>query len=150
MEQDSVLVKTSWSTAEAVKLCGLSRDMLHYLCRTGVVVPTTSRKSGDRGHGVLRRYSFPDLMSFKVVKRLTESGVSPLKVKHAIRELHRLGVSLHRLPTSHVVIFDKSVYRWDGEGNPFRVSDGQQAFGFIVDLASIRDELLNDITKLAA
>lgn len=149
MEQDSVY-KSSWSTAEAVKLCGITRDMLHYLCRTGIVVPSTSRKNGERGHGILRRYSFTDLMSFKVVKRLTESGVSPLKVKHAIRELHRIGVSLHRLPSSHVVIFDKNVYQWDGEGNPFRVSDGQQAFGFIVHLASIRDELVTDIAKQAA
>ncbi len=124
--------------------------MLHYLCRVGVVVPTLSRKSGARGHGVVRRYSFTDLVSFKVVKQLTESGVSPLKVKQAIRKLHQMGVSLHRLPSSHVVIFEKNVYQWDGLGSPFRVVDGQRAFGFILDLGSIRDELVEAIVRQVA
>lgn len=149
MERNSIQ-KSAWTTAEACKLTGIKKDMLHYLCRAGIVVPTTSRKSGQRGHGVLRQYSFADLVSFKVVRRLTESGVSPLKVKHAIRELHGLGVSLRKLPSSHVVIFDKSVYQWDGSGSPFRVADGQQAFGFILNLSSIQEELAADIAKLAA
>lgn len=113
-------------------------------------MPSVSRQKGDRGHGVLRRYSFTDLVSFKVVKRLTQSGVSPLKVKSAIQELHRLGVSLHKSPSSHIAIFGKSVYQWDGQGSPFMVGDGQQAFGFILDLSSIREELASDIDRLAA
>ncbi len=140
----------TFSSAQAVRLTGITRDMLHYLCRAGIVVPTASRKRGERGHGVLRQYSFADLVSFKVVKRLCLSGVSPLKVKRAIRELHGLGISLRALPSSHVVIFENSVYRWDGRGNPFRVLDGQQAFGFILDLESIRAELVAEIEQLAA
>lgn len=139
---------STYTTAESVALTGIKRDMLHYLCKVGIVVPSTSRKQGTRGHGVPRRYSFTDLVSFKVVKKLCESGVSPLKVKAAIRELHKLGVSLNTLPASRVVIFEKSVYKWDGRGDPFRMSDGQQAFGFILDLSSIRDELANDIHRM--
>ena len=135
---------------DAVRLTHISRDMLNYLCRVGVVVPTVSRKKGKRGHGVQRCYSFTDLVSFKVVKKLTESGVSPIKVRKAIRELHTLGVSIHRLPSSHVVIFDQSVYQWDGVGDPFRVVDGQKAFGFVLDVASIRNELIHDIERLFA
>lgn len=153
MEQYSKLgpkQQTSWTSADAVRLTGIKRDMLHYLCRSGIVVPTTSRRNGERGHGVIRRYSFTDLISFKVVRRLTASGVSPMKVKKAIRELHGMGVSLHKLPSSHVVILDKSVYQWDGQGSPFRVADGQQAFGFILDLSSIREELVADITRSVA
>ena len=149
MERNSNL-RRSFSTADAERLTGVSRDMLHYLCRAGIVVPTTSRRNGQRGHGVLRRYSFTDLVSFKVVRRLTASGVSPMKVKSAIRDLHAMGVSLSNLPSSHVVIFEKSVYQWDGRGSPFRIVDGQQAFGFILDLSSIREELVADIAKMAA
>lgn len=124
--------------------------MLNYLCRVKVVIPTVSRSEGKTGHGVRRRYSFTDLVSFKVVKKLTEFGVSPVKVRTAIRDLHHIGVSLHRLPSSHVVIFEQSVYAWDGKGDPWRVSDGQKAFGFILDLAAIREELVAAIEKKAA
>jgi DNA-binding transcriptional MerR regulator len=141
----------TYSSAQAVAITGIKMDMLHYLCRVGIVVPTSSRKQGVRGHGVRRRYSFTDLISFKVVKKLCESGVSPLKVNSAIRELHRMGISLGSLPASRVVIFAKSVYKWDDwKKDPFRMSDGQQAFGFILDLTSIRDELVADIERLAA
>lgn len=124
--------------------------MLHYLCRVGVVVPTVSRRQGKRGHGVQRRYSFADLVAFKVVKQLTASGVSPVKARKAIKELHALGWSLTKLPSTRLVIFDQSVYRWDGKGDPFRVVDGQRAFGFILDVSSIQNELLRDIGQLAA
>jgi hypothetical protein len=141
---------TTFTSAQAVALTGIKKDMLHYLCKVGIVVPTSSRKQGQRGHGVPRRYSFTDLVCFKVVKKLCESGVSPLKVKAAIRELHKLGVSINSLPASRVVIFEKSVYKWDGTGDPFRMSDGQQAFGFILDLTTIHSELADDILRIAA
>lgn len=140
----------TFSTVDAVRLTGVSQPMLNYLCRVGVVVPTVSQEHGKRGHGTQRRYSFTDLISFKVVKRLTASGVSPVKVQKAIRDLHRLGVSVHSLPASHVLMFNQSVYLWDGSGDPLRIVDGQKAFGFILDLAGIRDELVRDIEKFAA
>jgi DNA-binding transcriptional MerR regulator len=141
---------TDFTSAQVVQLTGIKKDMLHYLCRVGIVVPSASRKHGERGHGVRRRYSFTDLVSFKVVKKLAENGVSPLKVKVAIRELHKMGVSLNSLPSSRVVIFEKSVYKWNGRGDPFRVSDGQWAFGFILDLSSIRDELVVELGGMTA
>ena len=72
-----------------------------------------------------------------------------MKVKAAIKELHQMGISVQKLPASRVVIVGKSVYRWD-KGDPFRVIDGQQAFGFILDLGHIKDELVADIARLAA
>ena len=86
-----------------------------------------------------------------VLRKLCESGVSPLKVNKAIREIHGMGISLSSLPASRVVIFEKSVYKWDDKRkDPFWMSDGQQAFGFILDLSSIRDELVAGIERLAA
>jgi len=141
----------AYSSAQIVALTGIKKDMLNYLCKTGIVVPTSSRKQGVRGHGVHRKYTFTDLVSFKVVKKLCESGVSPLKVNKAIREIHEVGISLNSLPASRVVIFEKSVYKWDDRRkDPFRMSDGQQAFGLFLDLSSIRDELVADIERLAA
>lgn len=146
----NTMYKSSFTTEEAVAVTGITRVMLHYLCRVSVVVPTVSRRQGRRGHGKDRRYSFTDLVSFKVVKNLTSSGVSPVKLRSAIRELHAMGISLYKLPSSHVVIFDKSVYQWDGKGDPFRVVDGQRAFGFVLDIGTIRNELIRNIEKLAA
>ena len=141
----------TYSSAKAVALTGIKKDTLYFLCKAGIVVPTSGRKQGKRGHGVRRKYTFTDIVSFKVVKKLCESGVSPLKVIKAIRELHGIGISLSSLPASRVVIFEKNVYEWDDRRkNPFRMSDGQQAFGFILDLSSTRDELVADIERLAA
>ena len=99
----------SYSSAQAVTLTGIKKDMLHYLPKAGIVGPTSSRKLSARGHGVQRRYNFTDLVSFKVVKKLCESGVSPLKVNKAIREIHGMGISLRSFPALLVVIFEKIV-----------------------------------------
>jgi DNA-binding transcriptional MerR regulator len=147
---DTPCMSQTYSTADAVRLTHIKADMLNYLCKMGIVVPTVTRREGVRGHGKQRRYNFSDLVLFKVVKRLAASGVQPLKVKRAIRELHTFGVSLHRLPSTHVVMFDQSAYLWDGVGDPFRIADGQRAFGFILDVGSIRAELIADIEALAA
>ena len=61
-----------------------------------------------------------------------------------------MGITIQRLPAERVVIFGKSVYVWEESSDPFRVIDGQQAFGFILDLQSISDELTKDLEKLAA
>jgi hypothetical protein len=140
----------TFSTASVIQLTHIKRDMLNYLCRAGIVTPTLSRKQGKRGHGIERRYSFTDVVSLKVVQKLAASGVQPLKVKKAIRELHQMGISINRLPSSHVVIVNKSVYQWQGKGDPFRVVDGQMAFGFILDVSAIRSELIRDIQRLVA
>jgi hypothetical protein len=141
----------TYTSAKTVALTGIKTDMLHYLCKVGIAVPMSSRKQGKRGHGVGRKCTFTDFVSFKVVKKLCESGVSPLKANKAIRELYGMEISLSSLPASRLVIFEKNVYKWDdGRKDPFRMSDGQQAYGFILDLFSIRDELVADIERLAA
>ena len=141
----------TYTSAKAVALTGIKKGMLHHLCKAGIVVPISNRKQDERGHGVLRKYTLTDLVSFKVVKKLCESSVSPLKVNKAIRELHGMGILLSSLPASCVVIFEKNVYKWDDRRkDPFRMSDGQQAFSFILDLSSIRDKLVADIERLAA
>lgn len=149
MVQDSIYM-TGFTTADAVRLTGIKRDMLNYLCKMQIVVPTISRRQGKRGHGLERRYNFTDLVTFKVVKQLAASGVQPLKVKKAIREMHAFGVSLHKLPASHVVMVGQSAYMWGGKGDPFRVADGQRVFGFVLDVGAIRTELIEDIDRLVA
>lgn len=141
---------SSFTTNDAVRLTGIKKDMLNYLCKMQLVIPTVSRRQGKRGHGFERRYNFTDLVAFKVVKQLAASGVQPLKVRKAIRELHAFGVTLQKLPASHVVMLGESAYLWNGRGNPFRVVDGQEAFAFVLDVASIRDELIRDIDQRVA
>lgn len=146
----SSIISEAYSTNAVINLTGIKRDMLNYLCKVGIVVPTVSRRRGKIGHGAQRLYSFRDLVSFKVAQHLAASGVQPLRLKKAIRELHAMGISLNNLPSSHVVIANKSVYQWNGKGHPFRVVDGQLAFGFVLDVESIRAELISDLKKLAA
>lgn len=59
-------------------LTGINKDMLHYLSKEDIVVPTSRRKQGERGYGVRSKYTFTDLVSFKVVKKPYGSVVSSL------------------------------------------------------------------------
>lgn len=67
----------TYTSAKAVALTGIKKDMLHYLCKEDIVVPTSSRKQGERGHGVHSKYTFTDLVSFKVVKKLVSLSCPP-------------------------------------------------------------------------
>ena len=140
----------AYKSSQAAALTSIKKDMPHYICKAGIVVSSSSR-NGECGHDLRRKYTFTDLVSFKDVKKLCESGVSPLKVNKAIRELHGMGISLSSLPASCVVIFEKSMYESDDKRKvPLRMSDCQQVSGFIFDLSSMRDELVADVERLAA
>ena len=61
-----------------------------------------------------------------------------------------MGIALSSLPSSRVVVSEKSVYKWDRKGEPCRLCDGQQAFGFILDLFAIHSELIEEIARFEA
>lgn len=88
----------TYISAKAVALSGIKKDMLHYLCRADICAPLSSRKLGERGHGVRKKYTLTDLASFETAKKLCESGESPLELNKAIRELHGKVISSNRYP----------------------------------------------------
>src|SRR5476651_2308427 len=94
--------RSEWfTTARAAKLAGLSKAMLNYLCRNGLVEPSCVCK---RGHGSTRHYSFGDVVALRLVARLSASGVSVLRLKSGLQRLREIHpeITLTSVPSKHV------------------------------------------------
>src|SRR2546428_1161246 len=71
---------------DVCKLVGISYRQLDYWARTELVTPSV-RDAG--GSGTQRLYSFQDLVVLKVIKKLTDAGVSLQRVRKAIAYLRQ-------------------------------------------------------------
>jgi DNA-binding transcriptional MerR regulator len=129
-----------FSTSKAAALSGLSKAMVNYLCRHGLVEPTCECQ---RGHGSRRHYSFGDVVTLRLVARLSESGVSVLRLKAALRKLRSVHpeITLSSLPGKRVVTDGKDIF-WRDEETLERALDGQLTFAFVVELRQLRDEVV--------
>src|SRR5687767_7553869 len=78
----------SFSSRQVAKISGLSTAMIDYLCRAGIVAPSSAKQ---RGRGLARSYTFSDLVILKVVAKLLRAGLSVAKLKKsliAVRKQH--------------------------------------------------------------
>lgn len=69
---------------EAVRIAGVTYRQLDYWTRTGLVTPSVKDAHGS---GSQRLYSFQDLATLKVIKRLLDTGVSLQRVRKAVEHL---------------------------------------------------------------
>jgi hypothetical protein len=133
--------------------------MVDYLYRQELVMPGCACK---RGRGSRRHYSFGEIVALRVIARLCEGGVSVLRLKESLRRMRQYHpeITVQSLPGSHIVTDGRHLYivgdaRSDGPGVPpavhnipamnslvERVSDGQFAFSFVIELERIRDEVV--------
>lgn len=118
--------------------------MLNYLCRERLVVPTVLP---SRGHGRKRAYSFGDVVALRLVARLSAAGVSVLRLRKALAGLRKLHpeITFTSLPGSHVVTDGRDIYLRRRGDTLERAMDGQFAFAFVVELAPLRDEIVQGI-----
>ena len=72
---------------EAVRIAGISYRQLDYWTRTGLVTPSVNDAHGS---GSQRLYSFQDLATLKVIKRLLDTGVSLQRVRKAVEHLNTM------------------------------------------------------------
>lgn len=135
-----------FSAARAARLSHLSKSMLNYLCREGIVEPTCAC---PRGHGVSRHYSFGDVVALRLVKRLSMAGVSPLRLRDSLSKVRKLHpeITLRSLPGTHVATDGTDIYLCR-PGQPLeRAFDGQFVFAFVVELAHIRKEVIENMAQ---
>lgn len=137
-------IAESFTATQAAALAGLSQAMLNYLCREEIVVPTSSQ---TRGHGTPRRYSFGDVVALRLVARLSAAGVSVLRLRKAMLRLRKLHpeITLTSLPGSHVVTDGRDLYIRRKGDSLERAMDGQFAFAFVIELAPLRQEVVDGI-----
>jgi len=67
---------------------GITYRQLDYWARTNLLRPSISEA---RGSGTQRRYSYPDLLQLKVIKRLLDAGISLQSARRAIECLRSAG-----------------------------------------------------------
>lgn len=77
---------------EVTKIVGISYRQLDYWARTDLVRPSIQDADGS---GTQRLYSFQDLATLKVIKKLLDTGVSLQQVRKAIAALARMKTPAH-------------------------------------------------------
>lgn len=138
---------SEWHTAAtAAHLSGLSMAMVNYLCREGIVEPSCSCR---RGHGTKRHYSFGDVVALRLVSRLSIAGVSPTRLRAALKGLrkHHPNITLTSLPASHIATDGKNLVLCRPGQSIERLVDGQMAFAFVVDLAPLQAEVARALKR---
>jgi DNA-binding transcriptional MerR regulator len=137
-------VLNGFTAADAHKITGLSRPMLDYLNREGLLRPSYTKSEGRRGY--IRYYSYRDLAVARMVQRLRETGVELRKLKAAINRLSspstwaRTADPAKRL--AWLVSDGKEVMLKSEDGflDTFR-ADGQRVFTFVVNLDQLESEI---------
>lgn len=77
---------------EVTRVVGITYRQLDYWARTGLVTPSIRDAEGS---GSQRLYSFQDLATLRVIKKLLDTGVSLQQVRKAIGTLQRLKTPAH-------------------------------------------------------
>ena len=77
---------------EAKRIAGITYRQLDYWTRTGLVTPSLNDAHGS---GTQRLYSFHDLATLRVIKKLLDTGVSLQRVRTAVDHLREMDTPPH-------------------------------------------------------
>jgi DNA-binding transcriptional MerR regulator len=77
---------------EAVRITGVSYRQLDYWTRTDLVTPSIKDAHGS---GTQRLYSFQDLATLRVIKRLLDTGLSLQRIRKAVAHLRGMDERPH-------------------------------------------------------
>jgi DNA-binding transcriptional MerR regulator len=84
------ILQASFSTAQVARLTGLSARQLDHWDRLGFFSPSLA---SAKGYGSKRRYSFGDVVRFRVASRLRAAGFGLKEVRRVVETLRRLDPS---------------------------------------------------------
>lgn len=82
-----VMHEQGFRAPEAKRIAGISYRQLDYWTRTGLVTPSVNDAHGS---GTQRVYSFQDLATLKVIKKLLDTGISLQRVRKAVEYLRTM------------------------------------------------------------
>jgi DNA-binding transcriptional MerR regulator len=126
---------------EVCRVVGISYRQLDYWARTGLVTPSV-RAAG--GSGTQRLYSFHDLVQLKVIKKLSDTGVSLQRVRKAIVYLRQ---HMKTAPSGITLMSDGArIYACETEDEIIDLlKQGQGVFAIAVD--KVWEDLSNTLAK---
>ncbi|MDD4926699.1 MAG: MerR family transcriptional regulator [Methylotenera sp.] len=134
-----------WFDAKAAaRLSELTLDMINYLCRHELVIPSNGNK---RGRGTSRRYSFADILLLRVIAKLLVNGISPLRLKNCLLSLHGRAVEAKGILTTKYVVTDGYNIYFQDDGVVELLATGQMTFAFVLELSKLREEVTANIVN---
>jgi len=131
-------VSKTFDLKQAVILTDLTGTMIQYLVRQDIVTPNIGTR---RSRGTALKFTYSDLVLFRVIGKLLINGISVLRLKQSLKALRGRSANAKKLLTEKYVVTngfdiffqDKSVFE--------RFESGQMVFGFVMELQTIRDEV---------
>jgi DNA-binding transcriptional MerR regulator len=122
------MAEQGYRVPEVTKIVGISYRQLDYWARTGLVRPSIKDAQGS---GSQRLYSFQDLATLKLIKRMLDSGVSLQRIREAMGTLK----TLKEPPLGTTLVSDGSrIYAVESpEAVVDLVRGGQAVFAIAVD-----------------
>jgi len=133
------VVREFFYSAELQALSGLSKHMVDYLCRHGLIVPSVSLK--ERRHGKRRLFAFTDILVARSIAALLAAGVSVLSLRKAFLTL-RDDLDLKnavRLTDKRIIIRDGIPLLLEPNQPPVDLTTGgQMVFSFVLEVEATR------------
>jgi len=127
---------------KAAKFALLSVDMVNYLCRHEIVIPTGDSK---RGRGCIRKYTFSDILLLRVISKLLSNGISVSGLRKSLIAIQKRGETTREILSKKYLATDgKNIY-FEDNGVLELLTTGQLAFAFVLELELVRDELSKTI-----
>jgi DNA-binding transcriptional MerR regulator len=119
---------------EAKRIAGITYRQLDYWTRTGLVTPSINDAHGS---GSQRLYSFQDLATLRVIKKLLDTGVSLQRVRKAVEHLQ----GMNRRPHGVTLMSDgEGVYEAHSPEAVVDLLKGGQGV-FAISLDAVYDDL---------
>jgi len=125
------------------RVVGITYRQLDYWATTGLVEPSVRDAEGS---GSQRLYSFEDIVTLKVIKRLLDVGVSLQRIRRAIEYVRDRGLSLRNITLAS-----------DGD-TVYAANDAQEVVDllqsgqgvFAIAVAPLYSEMESEVTSLPA
>lgn len=137
-----VIPRGYYGIGDAARFSGLTRYMVDYLCRTGVLTPSGHRERPRRGSS--RLYTFGDLVILRVLSHLLQAGIEVRKLKEALATLRSKHpeITPTSLPGKYLVTNGESLF-FRARRNVVEdlTRDGQIVFAFVVEMRKVRDDV---------
>jgi len=121
-------VEQGFRVPEVCRIVGITYRQLDYWARTGLVRPSIR---DARGSGTQRLYSFQDLVTLRIIKKLLDTGVSLQRVRKAVEQLRDM-----ERPAHGVTLVSDGQRIYEAESPDVLVdllSRGQAVFAIAVD-----------------
>lgn len=140
-------MEDTFDSRQAARLSGLTLTMLDYLCRSGVVTPSSS---APRGRGRKRLYTFTDVVILRGVSKLLAAGVGVSRLAKALRRLKSRypDLATDLSPGSYIVTDGRDLYVRCSDQVLESLATGQLAFGFVIEVGRLREEVVSELDRM--